>query len=297
MSRSRNYCFTLNNYTDLEVADLARAECKWLGYGKEVGENLTPHLQGLVCFATMKSLAQVKKLPGFARAHLEKMRGSFEQAKTYCAKDGQFEERGEPPMTQGQKGDANVERFDDARKAAEEGRFEDIPSDIYMRMDNACHRIHARAIQNLDTLDGPMEHEWWYGRPGTGKSRKAREEHPDAYVKDPCERWWDGYKGQEVVIIDDFDKYQKAQGGDMKRWLDRYSFKAPVKGGYLDVRPRKIIVTSNYHPDTIWDDEVTQAAIGRRVKIVRFGDGPFRAPVVDNGGPLAPTFRPLVRNA
>lgn len=272
MSKSRNFCFTLNNYTDEEVEKLSNLECKYLGFGKEVGESLTPHLQGLVVFKNPRSLKGVIKDAVFKRAHLEVMKGSFEQARTYCQKEGCFVEQGDAPKSQIEKGSLEKERWEAAREAAKEGRFDDIPADIYMRTDNACHRIHSRAIQCLETIQGDLEHEWWYGPPGTGKSRRARDENPDAYVKDPCERWWDGYKGQDVIIVDDFDKYQKAQGGDMKRWLDRYPFKAPVKGGYLDIRPRKIIVTSNYHPDAIWDDEITQAAIGRRVKIVKFGE-------------------------
>jgi len=70
------------------------------------------------------------------------------------------------------------------------------------------------------------------------------------------------------VIIDDFDKFQVKQGGDMKRWLDRYAFQAQFKGGYLFIRPRKIIVTSQYRPSEIWDDEKTVDAITRRVFIL-----------------------------
>lgn len=51
----RNYVFTLNNYTDLEIEALSQIECRFLGYGKEVGESLTPHLQGLICFQHKKS--------------------------------------------------------------------------------------------------------------------------------------------------------------------------------------------------------------------------------------------------
>ena len=131
-----------------------------------------------------------------------------------------------------------------------------------------------------------LEHEWWYGKTGTGKSWKAERENPGAYIKDPQERWWDGYDGEEVVIIDDFDKYQVKQGGDMKRWMDHRPFRAPIKGGYLTIRPRKIIVTSNYHPDQIWEDEETRDPIKRRVRIVRFG------PKEEDYTPYASTFNP-----
>ena len=61
----------------------------------------------------------------------------------------------------------------------------------------------------------------------------------------------------------------------MKRWLDRYVAKVPVKGGYMTIRPQMIIITSNYHPRDIWEDEMTFKAIERRCKIVHFPSGPL----------------------
>lgn len=274
MSRSRNYCFTINNY-EIEDEDWCYSiswmpDYRYVCVGKEIGDSGTPHLQGVVCWTTMKSLNQMKEL--HPRAHWEAMRGTAAQAAEYCKKDGDFYEAGEAPFTQEQKGLSEKDRWAHALLAVREGRLEEIPADIIGRHLKSLEYA-ARALQpEAQLLDGVLEHEWWYGSPGTGKTRKAYEENPGAYFKDPKERWWDGYKGEDVVIVDDFDKYQISQGGDMKRWLDRYPFQAPVKGGYINIRPRKIIITSNYHPDDIWEDQITQAAIGRRVKVVSFDE-------------------------
>lgn len=273
--RNRNWCFTLNNYTTEEYDAVLCLESRYLVVGRETGEvEATPHLQGYLVFKNEKSLTQMKQL--IPRAHFEVAKGSAQQNFEYCSKQGDYKEIGTRPLSQKQKGQTEKDRWSNILKAAEEGDMDWIKEhepQVYVLHDKALERAFKRAKpspQNLDTL----EHEWWYGPTGTGKSRSARELYPDAYIKDPKERWWDGYADQSVVIIDDFDKYQKEQGGDMKRWLDHYPFKAPVKGGYLDIRPAKIIVTSNYHPGEIWDDEQTVDPIMRRVKCVDYDKKP-----------------------
>lgn len=275
--RARSFCFTLNNYTIEDINAIYEWECKYCVVGKEVGENGTPHLQGYVVFDNARSLEQLKKLA--PRAHWEIARGTFEQNFEYCTKDGDWREKGERPLSAKEKGEKGgsmeKDRWANALKAVREKRYHDVDDEILCKhLKTTEYAVLRQRVMDreLETLDGSLEHEWFVGKTGSGKSMTARHENPEAYVKDPQTVWWDGYVDEDVVIIDDFDKFQVKQGGDMKRWLDRYPFQAQFKGGYQLIRPKKIIVTSQYLPCEIWDDEKTVDAIMRRVAIRNFDE-------------------------
>jgi hypothetical protein len=231
--------------------------------GKEVGENGTPHLQGFMQFPERKSLRQMKKLCD--KSHFEKTKGSIDQNYAYCTKDGNFEERGTRPMSQKRKGESEQDRYEEARRAAKEGRFDDIPADIYIRHLGNIKKIYAESQGAPVVLDGELQNEWIYGPAGAGKSSQVFQRYPGErlYVKD-LNQWWDGYVNQEVVLIDDMDPFHRKLAREFKIWGDRYSFPAQTKGGTIVIRPRKIIVTSQYPIDEIWLDDTTRAAIHRR---------------------------------
>ena len=247
------------------------ASVRCIMYGKEKGEKEgTPHLQGFVVFHTKKSFKQVTKV---IRGHVMVMKGRIDQNVTYCSKDGDVTVHGEIPMSQKKKGEKGKECYEEALKHARVGEFDKIDAALWTRYDKMYMREYKRHRPKPVTLDS-LENEWLYGTTGTGKSRMVREKYPDAYIKSANTKWWDHYVDQEVVIIEDFDKFHVKHGYDLKIWGDHYPFPAETKGSTMMIRPKKIIITSNYTPEEIWDDETTYGPINRRFKVQRIGEAP-----------------------
>jgi len=86
-SRSRQYAWTLNNYSQSEAAAIrglaSNPSVVYLCFAPEVGESGTPHLQGYVYFKDARTISSCKELLG-RRAHVEQARGTPAQNKTYC---------------------------------------------------------------------------------------------------------------------------------------------------------------------------------------------------------------------
>lgn len=275
-SMSKNWCFTVNNYTELDEVFFKEFKCRYMVYGREVGDNLTPHLQGYIALDSNSRLSGVKKL--HARAHWEMAKGTAEQNRVYCTKQGQYVETGIMPISKALQGDNEKARWELARQCAQTGEFDKIDADIYMRCYSTVKRIYSESQHVPPALDGALQNEWIYGPAGTGKSTKAHTENPGAYLKG-LNKWWDGYQSQSSVIVDDMDPYHKSLAQDFKQWAHHLPFPAESKGAAMTIRPKKIIVTSNYSIDQIWEDQTTREAIKRRFKQIHIEAPMWNIPV------------------
>lgn len=267
MAKRYNFVFTHNNYTEEdERRYLLSSYLKYVVIGKEVGASGTPHLQGFLRYNSATTLsAVIKRFPG---AHFEEA-VTVAEAIAYCKKEGNFQEAGTEPVTQRKKGELEQDRWKRIRLAAEEGRFEDIDDDVRFRNISTINVHRHASLLKSSYEDSEVQHEWYWGEAGTGKSRKAREENPGAYLK-MCNKWWCGFDNEDVVIIEDFDQRHEMLLHHLKIWGDRYQFIGEFKGGARKMRPKKIIITSNYHPDQIWKNPEDLEPILRRFKTTEF---------------------------
>lgn len=268
--RSRTYVFTVNNYSDDDIETLKDIEYKYIIIGKEVGKKGTPHLQGYITFDNKKSWKQLTEIMP-KQAWFEQARGDSKSNYDYCGKDNLFFEDGDRPISKKEQGELEKARWKRAREAAISGDLSTVDDDIYIRhIKNLEHiaKKHKPKPQNLDKCNC----EWIYGPPGTGKSHKARAENPDLYLKMP-NKWWDDYNDEEAVLIDDFEHTMLR--GMLKIWADRYIFRCETKGGTIVIRPKKLIITSNYSIADLFGNEdpmLVEALEGRFTQILMDGE-------------------------
>lgn len=223
------------------------------------------HWQLLVVFKKKCRLAAVKKCFGQS-AHCELSRSTAADA--YVWKDDTA-----IPNTRFELGDRKLKRnsdrdWDTIRQLAKSGNLEDVPADVYVRSYNNLKRI---AVDHLMPVGIDREVVVLWGRTGSGKSRRAWSEAGlQAYPKDPRSKFWDGYRGQEHVVIDEF------RGGidiaHLLRWFDRYPVIVEVKGSSVVLCAKKIWITSNLSPDAWYPDidAETLQALRRRINVTHF---------------------------
>lgn len=152
------------------------------------------------------------------------------------------------------------------RELAKSGRADEIDAETFMKLYPTIRRIEKDYMVKPNDLDDVCG-VWIWGPAGVGKSRKARIDYPEAYDK-TCNKWWDGYRNQDNVLIDDLDLNHSVLGHHLKIWADRYAFIAENKGGAINIRPKKIVVTSNYPIERIFEEQALQDAIKRRFIVI-----------------------------
>jgi hypothetical protein len=128
---------------------------------------------------------------------------------------------------------------------------------------NALKRI---ATDHLAPVAIEREIFVYVGPTGTGKSHRAWSEASlNAFPKDPRTKFWDGYQGQEHVVMDEFRG--AIDISHMLRWLDKYPVIIEVKGSSTVLKAKKIWITSNLNPHEWYPDIDIQTlqALMRRI--------------------------------
>ena len=256
----RNWCLTLNNFTPAEtiswtaLGDAGEARVQYFVFQEEVGgaPNHTPHYQAYVEFKRATRMRTVKGIFGNT-VHCERRAGSQAVAIAYCKKDdtrvdgGLAREFGQPKASRGRpKGNFGkvAHAIRDQSKSLDDLEDE-FPETFAMFAD----KLNDYHLAQLGERDWEMEIEIYVGPSGSGKSTTAKLENPGAYH---CpwptggRWWWPNYRGQEVVILDEWRHDVKIQV--LLKLFDRHTFHLEAKGRNFQFVSHKIVLTTNIEP-------------------------------------------------
>lgn len=267
----RGHLLTVNNWTEDDlVATLSLLDsAKYSVIGFEKGsEKETPHFHAYGYWPNGKAISSIKKEVN--RAHIDVCKGTPEQCRNYVIKDGEYEEFGTCPR-QGNRTD--LQAFKDAiiNGMSEEELCEEF-TECMARYDRFYQRIKNMTMKKKSTSMIAPKVIVLIGEPGVGKTRQVYDNHDinDIYkleVGDGSANslFWDGYNGEEVILIDDFHNNIKLDY--MLRLLDRYPMKINIKGSYTWRTSNTIYITSNIHPDYWYPNcpNIHKEALRRRI--------------------------------
>lgn len=243
----------------------------------EKGAEGTPHIQYFVQTKSQKRLGFFTGHCGHSHFELVKHDNGCEP---YVNKE---DTRVDGPWTFGirparlnKKGDLARRNQELIEKGPEQAvKDGDIALINYVKVKNAIDEFLNNTKKPEHLTGSLQDHNLWItGPPGIGKTKYVIDKYPDYFDKDKS-KWWNGYTGQDVVLIDDLEIDEKFMLGNLKRWCQHKPFMLDNKFGTLKlIRPKRIIVTSNFTIDEIWDREVDRKALARRFK-VHIMDDPF----------------------
>ena len=242
---SRDWCFTCFD-TDKELA-FDKDNCRYIIYGRERCPTTDrEHYQGFAIFNRTCRIPKAKSwIGGGDGTHLEPRRGTRIEARDYCRKDGDVFEWGEfEGMTKEQLFKQPI------------GYIKENYPEFYCRYHRGLEKLQTKGDKWRDV----QVHVLW-GATGSGKTRLVME-MDNVYKIDPPYTWWDGYEGEEILLIDDY-KVGAIPRGMLLNLLDGYRLRLETKGGHTWALWRTVYITSNFNPE-YWED-----AILRRVTSVR----------------------------
>lgn len=270
---------------------------KYSAYQREICPSTgREHIQAYILFSKKCSFSFVKKHAG-PTSHIEPRFGTHEQAETYCSKDDTRKPDTEPIFIGDPPKPGARKAYDEIFDQLHNGRT--IRDLCFSQPGMIAHYKGAQYVKMMisDKRRWDMDVIVLYGPTGLGKSELADHLAPDAYrlpiASDKNTLWFDGYSGEEDVIIEEFEGY-RCTYSFLKEFLDRYPLLVPTKGGHANFCAKRVILTSNTPPELWykWNDRRTYAPLERRfTRIIEF-TGPRAYTVHKGEDPLTPTLGP-----
>lgn len=294
----RKWNITINNPLDYGFNHQKIKDCidslksvKYWAMCDEMGSTLHTHI---IIYRTSPLLFQtLKKL--FPPAHIEKMMGTVVENREYLMKDGKwkgtdkeetklvntFEEFGTvPEERQGQRNDLTA-LYDMIKEGKSNYEILEDNPNYMMQLEKVERCREILRYEQFKNIVREMHVEYWFGDPGSGKTSgvyKLYGGYDKVYRVTDNRNPWDGYKGQDVILFDDF----RACDFDINillKWLDIYPLELPCRYNNKQACFTHIYFTSNISFDQLYrtvqsEDASTWNAFCRRFNLIKeFRDG------------------------
>lgn len=280
---NRNYVFTIFDLGWSPVEDEIGAgdhPIRYLVYQREkCPETGRKHLQGYVEFNKQMRLAAAKTALHAPDAHLEPRMGTRDEARKYCMKEETRDGPDAGPHEHGEfrhSKDASESSYAACRDLLASGAkmsavLDQMPG-MFMRHHSSLQKARFLYMQSDAKKWRDVKVIVYCGSTGLGKSRRAHYEYPNAYSLNfgrSDDNWFDGYDGEEALIIDDFAGKHQLHFRFLLQVLDGHPCRLPIKGGHTWALWTTVVITTNIEPCNWYQDELWSGGpLQRRIRSI-----------------------------
>lgn len=290
---SRKFQLTINNPADHgfthERIRAILSESPGLLYWcmcDEVGEQGTPHTHVYVVFRNSVMFETLHKR--FYGVHIEQANGTNQENRDYVRKEGKwlddakhetnladtFEEWGELPPDRSRRESQSEQIMQMIREGKSNA---EILAEVPTAFSKLAYIEQARQTLLQDRFKDTwrsLDVTYLWGDTGAGKTRSVMETYgySKVYQVTNYEHPFDGYKGQEVIIFEEFRSSLRID--DMLKYLDGYPLTLPCRYADKVACYTKVFIISNIsleqqYPNVQVDNPETWAAFRRRIHSVQ----------------------------
>lgn len=292
---ARNWCFTLFSFAEMDLfqdfpvwfSAENKKKTRYVVYQSETCPDTgREHFQGYAEFYAPITMSMVKKVFQCPSMHLERRKGTQQEARDYCMKD-ESRTPGCEPIEWGVFGkDSQGKRSDlsDALQVLKQDGLStllDTYPEVYVKFHKGIAQLQYDTTRiKYETTMREVESTVLYGPPGSGKTYAAIHSCSEGNLTyfrllPPTSKngalWFDGYDNQQVIIVDEMKDW--IPWAFLMNFMDQYPMMLPIKGGHRVAQFHYVIFTSNTHPKEwfpFYDKGMDWMALRRRISSIRY---------------------------
>lgn len=263
-TQSRKWLLTFNNpekygfdHDNIKAALSTIKDVTYWCMCDEIGKEGTYHTHLFLFRKNPMRFSMIKNK--FPTSHIDYCRGSTQENRDYIRKEGKhrdtdkedtnlpntFEENGEcPKEEQGKRSDLN-ELYGMIKDGMSNYEILESNPGYMLRLDDidTCRQVLRQ--EEFKNKFREIKTEYWYGQTGRGKTRTVMEQfgYEKVYRITDYFHPFDNYKGQDVMVFDEFRSSLKIQ--DMLNFLDGYPLELPCRYNNKTACYTKVFIISN----------------------------------------------------